>query len=306
MTGLIIIFLLLLCIGCFLYIFNIRKQEKEWLIVLQDVQQGRQEKIFTKGTGIMADISYELNDIIETNKMRIAHLEKVDEAKKQILTSLSHDVRTPLASLLGYLEALENGIPDKTEQKEYISVAYRKANDLKSYVDMLFEWFKLNSREQQFHFDTEDINELTREIIIEWLPVLEKEKIEISAQIADDELLLPTDRMAYKRMINNLIQNAIRHGNCTRISVIVEKRMEHVQVSVINDGSPIPPDQLPYIFDRLYKGDHARSQKGSGLGLAITKELASALQGEITVTSSQVPGTRFQITLPFTLKVIKK
>lgn len=306
MTALIITFLLLLCIGLFLYILNIRKQEKEWLAILHDVQQGRQEKIFTKGNGLMADISYELNGIIESNKMRIAHLEKVDEAKKQILTSLSHDVRTPLASLLGYLEALENGMLDKTEQKEYISVAYRKANDLKSYVDMLFEWFKLNSREQQFHFEMEDINELTREIIIEWLPVLEKEKIEINAQIGDDELLLSTDRMAFKRIINNLMQNAIHHGNCTSITIIVENHLETVQAAVINDGCPIPPDQLPYIFDRLYKGDHARSGKGSGLGLAITKELAFALHGEINLTSSLDQGTRFQIILPANPKVIKK
>lgn len=298
MTGLVIILLLLLCMGQLLYICHIRRQEKEWLCVLRDVKLGKQEKIFTKGTGIMADISYELNEIIETNKMRIARLENVDEAKNQILTSLSHDVRTPLASLLGYLEALENELPDKTEQQEYISVAYRKANDLKSYVDMLFEWFKLNSKEQQFHFDTVDLNELTREIIIEWLPVLEKEKIQISARIHDDELLLSTDSMAYKRMLNNLIQNAVRHGHCTCITIIVELQMGMVQISVINDGSHIPLEQLPYIFDRLYKGDHARSGNGSGLGLSITKELATALHGDINVTSSKSQGTRFQISLP--------
>lgn len=179
-----------------------------------------------------------------------------------------------------------------------VAVAYRKANDLKSYVDMLFEWFKLNSKEQQFHFDTVDINELTREIIIEWLPGLEKENIEVRAQISDDDLLISTDSMAYKRIINNLIQNAIHHGHCTCISIIVEPRIEKVLITVINDGSHIPPEQLPYIFDRLYKGDHARSGKGSGLGLAITKELAEALHGEINVTSSQTLGTCFQVTLP--------
>lgn len=298
MTEFVIFLLLLLCFGQFLYISRLRKQTEDWLSILQAVSQGKQEKIFTKGSGIMSDIGYELNEIIETNKKRITYLNKVDEAKKQILTSLSHDVRTPLASLLGYLEALENGMENKTEQQEYITVAYRKANDLKSYVDMLFEWFKLNSKEQQFHFDTVDINELTREIIIEWLPGLEKENIEVRAQISDDDLLISTDSMAYKRIINNLIQNAIHHGHCTCISIIVEPRIEKVLITVINDGSHIPPEQLPYIFDRLYKGDHARSGKGSGLGLAITKELAEALHGEINVTSSQTLGTCFQDTLP--------
>lgn len=261
-----------------------------------NINGGKKDKLFAKDTGIMADISYELNDIIENNNLQILRLQKNEEANKQILTSLSHDVRTPLASLLGYLEAINNGILSDVEEKEYIEVVYRKANDLKLYIDMLFEWFKLNSKEQQFHFEIHDINEITREIIIDLLPIAQKSNIELIVNISEDELSISLDLMSYRRILNNLFQNAIIHGKCTQVVISVKKELNEVDIEISNNGICIPNDQLPYIFERLYKCDNARSNKGSGLGLSITKELIAALNGRITV-SSQSEQTTFCIHL---------
>ncbi|WP_105618204.1 sensor histidine kinase [Vallitalea okinawensis] len=298
MTGFMITILFCLCVGQFIYIYRMKKHEKNWLDILRGIQHGEQDKIFTKGKGRIADISYEINGIIDSNQAQIAQLKKANEANKQILTSLSHDVRTPLASLLGYLEAIEKGVLDQMEEQEYIGVVLRKANDLKMYLDMLFEWFKLSSNERKFIFEVLDINELTREVMIEWLPVFEREAITLSADIDDDDLLVSIDPMAYKRILNNLIQNAIDHGHCTKISLTIKHISNRAFISVINNGKIIPDDQLPHIFERLYKGDYARSDKGSGLGLAITKELVINLHGEISVSSLKNEGTKFQIRLP--------
>jgi signal transduction histidine kinase len=294
----VVIILLLLCIGQFIYIYHNNRQLKNWLDVLRGVKRGEQEKIFSKSKGLMAEISYELNGVMEDNQVKIALLTKSGEANKQILTSLSHDVRTPLASLLGYLEALSKGLQSDKEEKEYISVAYRKANDLKSLVDMLFEWFKLNSNEQQYFFETADINEATREILIEWLPVFEQSPVVLAANINDDDLMVSFDKTAYKRILNNLIQNALKHGNCTQILITVKSGSDNVLVKVANNGHTIPSGQLPYVFERLYKGDTARSDKGSGLGLSITKELVTAQHGEISVSSIPGEDTVFSILLP--------
>ncbi|HML20318.1 MAG TPA: HAMP domain-containing sensor histidine kinase [Aggregatilinea sp.] len=298
MTGAVIAILLLLCIGQFLYIRRIRQQEKARLDVLRSIRHGDREKIFSKSHGVMADIGYELNAIIEVRQSQIERLKKTDEANKSLLTSLSHDVRTPLASLLGYLEALSSGLSDPGEEKEYIAVAYRKATDLKAYIDRLFEWFKLNSHEQQFKFETVELNEFTREILIEWLPRLEQSHISLSAMIGDDDLLLSVDRWAYKRIVDNLIQNAVQHGNCSHLTITITGHPGTAAVQVANDGRAIPPDQLPYIFERLYKCDTARSDKGSGLGLAITKGLVTAMHGEISATSAPQQDTVFSIVFP--------
>lgn len=302
MTAVVIVILFCLCSGQFLYIRRIKKQEQDWLNILRGIQGGERDKLFAKGNGQIADISYELNKIIDTNLIQIAQLKKADEANKQILTGLSHDVRTPLASLLGYLEALQKGSLDEVEKQEYLEVAFRKANDLKAYVDMLFEWFKLSSNEQQSVIETVDINEQTREIIIEWLPVLEQSNIALSVNIRDEDLPVSIDRMAYSRILNNLMQNAIQHSHCTQISIIIRQDVNRVLISVVNNGQIIPEDQLPHIFERLYKGDRARTGKGSGLGLAITKELVANLHGEISVSSTQNEGTKFQISLPIQVR----
>lgn len=298
MTNLLLILLLCLCTGQFIFICYRKKQEENWLAVLRGIRNGEKEKIFVKGTGRMAEISFEINKMTEANQSQLEQLKKADEASRQILTSLSHDIRTPLASLLGYLEVLEKGAADQNEERDYISVALRKANDLKAYVDMLFEWFKLGSKEQQFTFETIDINEKTREILIDWLPVLEKENIVLLADIADDDLPVSLDSMAYSRILGNLIQNAVRHGACTKISIAIKSSDDTVSISIVNNGEIIPPEKLPQIFDRLYKGDQARSGKGSGLGLAITKELVRIMDGDISVTSSPEEGTGFLINFP--------
>ena len=296
MEGIVVIFVLL-CIAQFTIICHTRKQLKNWLDVLRSIKQGRREKIFAKNQGLMADIAYELNMIVEDNKAQIALLKKADEANKQILTSMSHDVRTPLASLLGYLEALNKGLSNLNDEKEYIAVAYRKANDLKLFIDMLFEWFKLNSKEQQYHIESADINEITREVLIEWLPVFEQSEIILAAHI-DGELFVELDKTAYKRVLNNLIQNAVNHGECRNLKISVNHCSDSVSINVANDGRNIPAQHLPHIFERMYKGETSRSNKGSGLGLTITKELVTALNGKISVSSTQGNDTIFTIMLP--------
>ena len=298
MMASLIIILVLFCMGQFIYICYTKNQLKNWHNVLQGVKRGEKGKIFVKSTGLMANISYEINGIMEDNATQIALLKKTEEANKQILTSLSHDVRTPLASLLGYLEALNKGLPNTDSEKEYISVAYRKANDLKAFIDMLFEWFKLNSNEQHFIFEKADINEVTREILIEWLPELERSNIRLTVAISDDDLMVDIDRTAYKRILNNLIQNAVKHGDCTQITISVKSYGDATHIDVANNGKPIPAQHLPHIFERLYKGETSRTDKGSGLGLTITKELVTALNGEITVSSVQGEDTTFTIALP--------
>ena len=295
-----IIILILVCIGELYYILHTRKQLSEWLDFLKSVHETPERNFFVKGNDILADINFELNAILEERRSQFVKLQRAEKANQQLLTDLSHDVRTPLASLVGYLESLDS--QTAKEKEEYIRVAYRKALDLQELIDMLFQWFKLTSHEQLYQINVYDINELTREIIIEHIPALEKKQVSLSANIPDDEWFIKIDRMAYARIINNLLSNAVKHGKCSLIEIDMSKNNDSVLISISNNGIAIPDKDLPFIFERLYKCDSSRTENGNGLGLAIVSELTHAMSGEITVQSIQGGMTTFYLTLPLIVR----
>ncbi|MDE7425596.1 MAG: HAMP domain-containing histidine kinase [Lachnospiraceae bacterium] len=288
-----VILLSLICIFQFLYILHTHKQIAKLLQDLQELNNDFVQKLFTKGTTMFTEIYYEINSILLKNQKKLSQLKRKDDANKQMLTNLSHDIRTPLASLIGYLEALNNNNADNIN--EYIYISYKKALALKSLIDMLFEWCKLNSHEIQYQKESCDVNELTREIIIDWIPLFDKKSISLTVNIPDEEYFLMIDKTAYKRIINNLIQNAIYHGQCSHITFKIQKKEQKIVIDISNNGHIIPHDKLLYIFDRLYKCDLSRAESGTGLGLAITKELVIALKGSIHVSSTLENGTHFTI-----------
>ena len=307
----------LICILELREIVRMRKQLSGWLADLKAVRRAPERKLFVKGSGILAEINYELNGILEEGRERMFRLQKAKEANRQLLTDLSHDVRTPLASLVGYLEALETRAAGRQEQEqeekegksgdalagnggqlaEYLGVAYQKALDLRALIDMLFQWFKLEAEEQTFDLKYWDLNELTREVMIEQLPALEKEQISLTAFIPEEEWMVLLDKVAYARILQNIFQNAKKHGKCSELTIQVRRTDTWAEVTVSNDGAEIPKEELPFIFERMYKCGGARSGSGSGLGLSIVKELTKAMSGEITAKSR--PGqTSFCLRFP--------
>lgn len=287
--------LAILCLGLIGHDICVRKQLSEWLDYLKNVQEEPDRKSFVQGSGTIAEINFEINQILENSREQFAKAAKSELASRQILTNLSHDVRTPLASLMGYLEALVKNNVQKEEQEEYLQVAYRKALDMRELVDILFVWFQLNAKEQVYQLAPYDINELTRQLIIGYLPVAQQEGIAITAEIPEKEYWVLLDVVAYGRIIDNLFKNAVKHGNCTRITINVQKKEESITVTVANNGKVISAEHLPYLFERLYRCDPSRPQGGSGLGLAIAKELAEAMNGTISVESTAEKGTAFSV-----------
>lgn len=199
---------------------------------------------------------------------------------------------------------MEQGRVKEEERDEYIYVAYKKAISLKELVDVLFEWFKLNSDEQKYQIAEYDVNELTKQIIIGLFRVAEEKNIAFSIHIPEEEWMILVDRVAFERIISNLFSNAVKHGGCSEIEIKIQKKEDKVQIEIANNGEAIPREQLPHIFERLYKCDTSRSQDGNGLGLTIVKELVDAMSGKIMVESIQ--GKKISFYLEFPCHVRKK
>lgn len=208
----------------------------------------------------LAEIIMVLSDIVDQYNERITLLERQEKAHKRLLTGLSHD--------------------------------------LKRLTDMLFDWFKLDAQEMSFSFETLDLCELTRAVAADFIPVLEKNGIDYRVIIPEGELLCRLDAQAYTRLLGNLLQNAITHSGGSTVELMVWGEGDRASVSVQDDGIGIGEEELPFIFDRLYKGDPARTGKSSGLGLSITKALVKAHGGTIEATGIKGQGCTFTLHLP--------
>ncbi len=266
---------------------------------LEDIKNGNlNRRILTDENDITKQICYDINEMAINSQSQLIQQKQSEQAYKQLMTSLSHDVKTPLASLVGYLEAVESKIVVGDEKDEYIHVASDKAHYLKNFVENLFEWVKLDSKEQVFHFDIFDLNELSRNIIADWIPVLESSHFEYEFDIPEIEYFLRIDANAYTRIINNLLQNIITHSRGDKMTLRIFENKEQAQIVITDNGKGISSDNLPHIFERLYQCDHSRAAKGNGLGLAIAKELINVHKGTITANSIPGMGTEFTILLP--------
>lgn len=280
-------------------LWRVREQLSLIKDALTDMKAGNlNRRVLAGDHDLTRQICYDINAIAVDAQTRLIYKRQSEQAYKRLMTSLSHDVKTPLASLLGYLEAVESGIVTGAEQEEYIHVAAGKAHHLQHFVESLFEWVKLDAGEQIFHFEECDLNEVSRSIIADWIPVLESSRFTYDIEIPEEEYAVSVDIHAYTRIMNNLLQNAVTHSGGDRISLRVSEEGKWIKVVVADNGVGISAGDLPHIFERMYQCDHSRMATGNGLGLAIAKELAGVHGGSITADSPSGGGAVFTVSLP--------
>lgn len=296
-------FALILTLVIIGYLVSVLQRVRRQLILikdaLEDIKKGNlNRRVLARERDMTRQICYDINEIAINSQSQLISQKQSEQAYKRLMTSLSHDVKTPLASLVGYLEAVENKIVVGEEKDQYVYVAMDKAHHLKRFVEELFEWVKLDAGEQIFHFELLDLFELSRDIAAQWIPTFEGSNLGYEIDIPEIECMVPIDAHAYTRILNNLFQNVLYHSNGTKLLFKIEERTQETVISVQDNGKGIPDAELPHIFERMYQGDYSRSGKGNGLGLSIAKELVSIHKGKIGASSVVGAGTTFTITLP--------
>lgn len=277
----------------------LKKQIAEITDALIDVKNGNgNRRILSATNELVAPLAYEINEIVVSYESRLSTVRQTEETNRQLMTSLSHDVRTPLTTLIGYLDAAHKGIVTGKDRDDYIETARRKAHDLKEYIDVLFDWFKLNSNEFAMDINIVEAAELTRNILIDWIPIFEDKQIDYNIDIPEQPFRVKLDTDGYMRILNNLIQNVISHSHADKIEIILSKQEKNMQIRLADNGIGIEKEDLKHIFERLYKCDKGRSEKGSGLGLSIAHQLVEKMNGTITANSTQGTGTEFTLLFP--------
>ncbi len=246
------------------------------------------------------NIAIVFNEMAGTIEKNIEELKGIDKLRKELISNVSHDLRTPIASIQGYAETLlikKDTI--KTEENEkYLKVIYNSCERLQKMVDDLFQLSKLEAKQVALHKEVFSIAELVNDVAGKYRLLSQKKGISINAFVAKDTPLAEGDISLLDRVLQNLIDNAIRF--CKEgdyINIEVERGdNQHVKLSIADSGEGINKESLPFIFERYYKGDEYK--QSSGLGLAIVKRIMDLHHSTIEVQSVKGKGTRFTFDLP--------
>ena len=226
---------------------------------------------------------------------------RAEQTKTELITSISHDLRTPLTSVLGYLELIGQSEPEGNgELQRYAQIARQKALRLQKLIDGLFEYTRLAYGGLEVHLQPISLNSLLRQLSEEFVPSLQQANMIQVLQMPDERLQVNADGDQLVRVFDNLYANAVRYGQSAgRMTVILSSRQHLAEVCIVNYGPPIPAEDLPRIFERFYRVDKSRNEHGggAGLGLAIAKQIVELHGGTIAATSNSEK-TEFIVRLP--------
>lgn len=276
--------LIVICLGLMFLLAGIWRQIKKINQVLDEIIEGKTDRrILIRKYSLLSDTCYKLNQIMMDNRERIIQTKRQEHRNEKLMTSLSHDIRTPLTSIIGHLDAVHYQYIHGEMNAESVRQAREKAYVLKDYLDDLFQWFKLNSKEEKAEMEPLDIVEETRAVFANWVAAFERNGISYDFISDMDEIQTSMDRVFYERIVNNLLKNVMEHSGASKIWIEIVQTGVTVVVKICDNGVGIPEKAIPFVFDRLYKVDDARSSKGSGLGLAIVRELVLIQGGNIFV-----------------------
>ena len=296
----IIILLVSAVVGLFL-IWFITKKFNLIITGIRQFQAGNfNARIPVKSRDELDNIGLVFNEMASTISKNIQELKETDEFRKELISNVSHDLRTPVASIQGYAETLILKHKDISpeEQLKYLEIIFSSCERLKKLVGELFELSKLQTNQVKLNPEPFSISELVSDIANKYRMISQKKGISINAFIPRDIPMVEADILLIDRVLQNLIDNAIKfchEGDYINIEISNEIRGK-VEVNIADSGEGIKPEELPNIFERYYKGK--KYNDSTGLGLAIVKKIIDLHHTDISVSSIPGKGTSFSFNLP--------
>lgn len=264
--------------------------------------QGQMLPIPVSGRGDEIDeLATAMMDMSRRIERQFDGLKEVDNARRELIANVSHDLRTPLASMQGYLETmLTRGDTLSSQQKEdYLATAYKHSRRLNELIGELFELAKLESAAMEPDWEEFPLVELVQDLVQDYTLEAAERDIALKTHCASTRLMVYADIGLIHRVLENLMQNALRHtpeGGC--IDLHVREEAGRVWLDVSDNGEGIAQRDMPHIFERFYRPDTESTSQGHGLGLAIVKRIIELHRSQVAVKSELNRGTSFSFWLP--------
>ncbi len=259
-------------------------------------------RVVTKSKDEIAQLGTAFNQMADTLAENIRRLKANDDLRRELVANVSHDLRSPLASIQGYIETLAMKDADLTpeERQAFLTTVLNNVTTLGRLVTELFELSRLDAKQMQPQLEPFSVAELAQDAALKFQPQAEERSVDLAVEIPERLPLVFGDVSMIDRALSNLIENGVKFTpEGGRVAVVLNAESSGVSVSVSDSGEGIPAADLPFIFDRFYRGDKSRSKRegGTGLGLAIAQKLIQAHDSTLSVTSQINRGTTFSFSL---------
>lgn len=282
----------------FVFTRGIQAELEKMAKKLSDIlEQGRDEKVmvFTDNKVLM-DLSGQINRmLLDRQKIKVDY-RRQEISTKKMLANISHDIKTPLTVILGYLEIMRR---NQTEDQELQKVE-AKALQVMELINQFFTLAKLEAGDMDIELTKININELCRENILGFYELLRHHDFEVEISIPEQDLFVLGEKKSIDRILSNLLSNVVRYGSDGNyLGFLLREQDKTVEIDVVDHGKGIQKDYASCVFDRLYTMEDSRNREiqGNGLGLTIAKNLAEQLGGDLTLHSQPHVQTVFTLTL---------
>ena len=265
----------------FLLSRNIKKSVEDFKYIFENRDSNRKLKLNHPDKNF-ENLLFEINRYLEnTQANKLKYIKREEEIRKEI-ENISHDLRTPLTSIRGYLELINDETISEKEKKDYISIVQKRSKVLQNLIQDFYDLSRIENNDYNLNMEIVDINRELREQILLFYNDFEKKSIHVDINLDKNPALVKLDEGAIKRVFNNLIQNSIKYSKSSFCMSLIRNYNE-VIIEFRNDVEDISKDELSLLFNRFYMKDKSRSSDSSGLGLTISKFLVESMNGEIDV-----------------------
>ncbi|MBL0387259.1 HAMP domain-containing histidine kinase [Tumebacillus sp. ITR2] len=294
--------------GFFISFYWLSKRKVRYIGELADglllISEGQLEhRVPEISSDELGSLAQNINHMTNELQTKIEAERLAERMKNELITNVSHDLRTPLTSVMGYLRLLHEHRYESTEQlEEYVKVAYSKSEQLQGLIEDLFEFTKLSGPGVQLVKQEICVHDLLEQLIEEWVPLFEAEGLSVLRTLPEGHLFLPVDAEKLVRVLENLFSNVVKYSTKPGVvAITLRDTGDGAQFTIENHGEPLTSEELERLFDRFYRVEQARSSArgGSGLGLAIAQNIITLHGGRIWAESEGERVT-FQVWLPRT------
>lgn len=286
-------------IGLILFTF-LTKRLQQVSKAVQDFKQGRYDhRIETDAKDEIGSLLRAFNQMADTINAHMEQLKKTDELRRELVANVTHDLKSPLATIQGYIETLllKGDRLSSSDHRRFHEIVLQSTKSLDRLVGELLELTKLETKQIEPFFETFSMTDLTQDVFMKFKPTAEKRNIQLSADIPEHLCFVKADIGLIERVMSNLLDNAIKntpeHGS---VSIELQCFNTKTRFAVSDSGKGIAPEELPHLFERFYSG--RRSEGGSGLGLTISQRIMELHKSSITVENRLDRGSRFSFELP--------
>jgi len=305
LTPLFLVFLVVIAVVAIYWRLKRRHRQYELLHIIDElhyIAEGNYEhRISGDYQGDLQNVVDSIHMLVDSTVEAMEEERRIEQTKDDLITNVSHDIRTPLTSIIGYLGLIEQDRFQETDEAlEYVHRAYGKSKQMKALVDDLFEYTKVRQTSTPLNIIQFDMLQLLEQLVIDFEIEANNKDMEITVDSEYSQMHMEGDTEKIVRLFNNLISNALKYGEEGReVRIEVGKEENNVIIRVKNVGDSLSDEALEQIFERFYRAEKSRSQEvsGTGLGLAISKSIVELHHGTISARAED-GWTIFETSIP--------